>query len=370
MNCFLVFVFSTYFILIIYLAVGFAKQKKIQASQTTHQIKFSILIPFRNEVENLPKLINSIEALEYSPQLFEIIFIDDDSTDGSHELIKTYVKEHTNWSLIRNDRKTASPKKDAIFTALQKTTFDWVITTDADCIIQKKWLTTLNHFIKEYNPNMVVSPVNYRVKNTFLEQFQLFDFMSLQAATIGGFGNAHPFLCNGANLAYRKNVFKIVDGFNGNTSIASGDDIFLFEKFLQYNKNAVQYLKSKEALVTTFPMDSWKKLIQQRIRWASKTGNISLATTKVIGLIIFITNFCLVLDLCFFGNILQKTTFLVLKISIDLLLLIPALNFFSKPQKSWQYYILSSVLYPFFSVAIVILSIFTKYTWKGRTFKT
>lgn len=362
--------FSIYFLLIVYLTIGFAKQKKIQVFQTIHRIKFSILIPFRNEVENLSKLITSIKALEYSPELFEIIFINDDSTDGSHEIIQKHIQGHTNWSLIQNDRKTASPKKDAIVTALQKTTFDWIVTTDADCILPKKWLTTLNHFIEEYNPNMVVSPVNYTVKNTFLEQFQLFDFMSLQAATIGGFGNAHPFLCNGANLAYRKELFKLVDGYSGNTSIASGDDIFLLEKFLRYNKNAVHYLKSKTVIITTFPVDSWKKLIQQRIRWASKAGNVSLLRTKVIGLVIFFTNLSLLLNLCFSEDFLQKTTFLVLKMGVDLLLLIPVLIFFSKPKKNWQYYVLSSVLYPFFSVAIVILSIFTKYTWKGRIFKT
>ena len=99
-------------------------------------------------------------------------------------------------------------------------------------------ITKLNRYFKGFefskvnNSVMMVGPVSYNIlKHSFLENFQLLDFLSLQAATLGGFGIKKPFLCNGANLAYKKTVFTKLNGFQGNENIASGDDIFLFEKF-------------------------------------------------------------------------------------------------------------------------------------------
>lgn len=367
---FFIFVFSIYFLLIVYLVIGFIRQELFNTSKKEQQINFSIIIPFRNEAENLPKLITSIENLEYLPNLFEVIFIDDDSTDNSPKIIKKFIQKHTNCSLIQNDRKTNSPKKDAIVSALKKSSFEWIVTTDADCVLPQQWLTYLSSFIVEKNPNMVVAPVNYNTKNTFLQQFQMFDFMSLQGATIGSFGNKNPFLCNGANLAYKKEIFHLVNGFNGNTSVASGDDIFLFEKFLRYNKKSVHYLKSSAATVTTFPVGSWKKLIQQRIRWASKTSKISLTRTKLIGAIIFLGNLSIILNAIYAVTFQEKVVPFIIKFGIDLLLILPTLSFFNQKKNWWKYYFLSSLLYPFFSVGIVLLSIFTKYSWKGRKFRT
>ena len=68
----------------------------------------------------------------------------------------------------------------------------------------KLWLKTLDAFIQKHNPEMIIAPVTYSVSNTFFEQFQLLDFLSLQSATIAGFGIGKPFLCNGANLTYKK----------------------------------------------------------------------------------------------------------------------------------------------------------------------
>jgi cellulose synthase/poly-beta-1,6-N-acetylglucosamine synthase-like glycosyltransferase len=362
-------IFTIYCLLIIYLSIGFVLENDFKRRKTDKKTSFSIIVPFRNEAENLPKLLSSIKNLNYPSSSFEIIFVDDASSDNSVEIIKEHKKTIANICLIQNERKTNSPKKDAIATAIQSASFDWILTTDADCLLPKNWLTVFNECIVETTPIMVVAPVNYAVKNTFLAQFQLFDFMSLQGATIGGFGHRIPFLCNGANLGYQKEIFKSVNGFEGNTNIASGDDVFLFEKFLQLNKNKVKYLKNKAAIVTTFPVDSWKKLFQQRIRWAAKTSNISLVKTKAIGAIIFLGNLFVIVN-CFSSvGFQQKLAVLLLKLSIDLLLILPTLYFFNQQKNWWKLYFFSSLLYPFFSVIVVFQSLFFNYSWKGRTFK-
>lgn len=362
-------IFTIYCLLVIYLSIGFVIQNGFKSKKTEEKISFSIIIPFRNEAKNLPQLLNSIKQLNYSSTFFEIIFVDDASTDNSFKIIQDFKESFSNIKLIKNERKTHSPKKDAIATAIQLASFDWILTTDADCILPKKWLTIFNEFIIEENPNMIVAPVTYQAKNSFLEQFQLLDFMSLQGATIGGFGNGIPFLCNGANLGYKKEVFQLVEGFKGNSTIASGDDIFLFEKFIQLDKNKVKYLKNKKTIVTTFPVDNWKKLLQQRIRWASKTSNVSLVRTKFIGIVIFLGNLSVLFNMVFAENLQEKIAPFLIKLGIDLLLILPTLYFFNQQKKWWKFYVFSSVLYPLFSVVVVFQSIFSNYSWKDRNFR-
>lgn len=362
-------IFTLYCLLIIYLSIGFAFKNNFKKTNSELKTGFSIIIPFRNEAENLPQLLASLKNLKYTSTLFEIIFVDDDSCDDSSHIIQDFKKLCSNLKLIKNKRKTNSPKKDAIATAINLSSFEWIVTTDADCILPENWLIIFNNFILDNNPNMVVAPVTYNVKNNFLEQFQLFDFISLQGATIGGFGNGIPFLCNGANLAYKKKTFQLVSGFKGNATIASGDDIFLFEKFLQHDKNGVKYLKNNDAIVTTFPVKNWNQLVQQHIRWASKTGNVSLVRTKIIGAIIFLGNLFVIINLFTADNMQYKIAPFLIKLGIDLLLILPTLSFFKQQKKWWQFYFFSSLLYPFFSVLVVFQSLFFTYSWKGRSFK-
>lgn len=368
---FLIFILSCYTILILALAIGFKKIDAFKAENVLSSTNFSVIIPFRNESKYLTTLLNSILALDYDKEMIEFIFVDDASSDDSVKIIETFIEtfQVKNFYILENKRTSNSPKKDAIATAISNANNNWIITTDADCILPKKWLHTLDAFITQNNPEMVVSPVNYKVKDNSLEQFQLLDFMSLQGTTIGGFGMQFPFLCNGANLAYKKEKFLQLNGFSGNDNIASGDDIFLFEKFIEADKKSVLFLKSKDATVTTFPVNTNTDLINQRVRWASKTSKFKSAKVKLIGILIFLVNLSIILSLFFAKNLVLMLLPLTVKITVDLFLLIPTMRFYNHKNALIKWYFFSSLLYPFFSVYIVFKSLFYEYNWKGRNFK-
>jgi cellulose synthase/poly-beta-1,6-N-acetylglucosamine synthase-like glycosyltransferase len=373
----LFFLFACYAVLLISLAIGFVKMNEFKPEKTAPNTRFSVIVPFRDEAENLPQLLKSIIALEYPKALVEFILVNDGSADTSVQTVKkvldtilpkneiTLTKIH----IINNIRFSSSPKKDAISTAIAIAKNNWMLTTDADCILPKKWLLTLDQFIQKNKPEMVVAPVNYSAKNSFLEQFQLLDFMSLQGTTIGGFGIGFPFLCNGANLAYKKEAFLKLNGFEGNNTIASGDDIFLFEKFLAADKKGVQFLKSKDAMVSTFPVKTIANLIQQRVRWASKTSNIKSFAVKGIGILVFLINLSVIFSLFLSNDIWILLLPLFLKITIDLFLFVPTMRFYNPKKSFLKWVVCSSILYPFFSVLIVLKSFFSTYNWKGRKFK-
>lgn len=363
-----------YVILIAAFSYGFDNVKNFTSLESHPKTRFSIVIAFRNETDNLPELLNSLIQLKYPLDYFEIIFIDDASEDGSAQLISKYLEQYPalNYSILNNKRISNAPKKDAITTAINTAKNEWIITTDADCVVKNLWLNSLDSYIQNNKCNVIAAPVAYHEINSLLKRFQALDFMSLMGATIGGFGIKKPFMCNGANFAYKKDLFLRLHGFTGNNTIASGDDIFLLEKALKEAQNRVHYLKSKDAIVYTKPQPNFKTLVQQRKRWAAKTSNYSSAFGKSVGVLVLAMNLILILTLIFaitsFISFKALVIIGLLKISFDGFLLFKTTRFFNT-SFSILFYILSSFLYPFFAFYIACSTLFSDYNWKGRAFK-
>ena len=358
-------VYLVYFIVIGVLIYGFTKVNTIDFIGLKPKTKFTIIVPFRNEAENLPALINSFSKLNYPTDLFEIILVDDESEE-KYNVGNTTYQVH----IINNKRISNSPKKDAITTAMDFVKTDWVITTDADCVVPKNWLLTLDNYIQVNNVAMIAGAVTYSCNHSFLQHFQQLDLASLQGATIGSFGVNKGFMCNGANLAYTKTLFSTLNGFNGNEQIASGDDVFLLQKAIAQFPEKVHYLKSKETIVTTKPLNDWKSLFYQRVRWASKTSSYQSNFGKFLGLVVFTGNLVLVMcfGLYFAGFVSYKSLLFlfVTKLIIDSILLYQTNDFLTK--RRIRYLLLSSFFYPFFSVSVALYSLLGKYEWKGRRF--
>jgi cellulose synthase/poly-beta-1,6-N-acetylglucosamine synthase-like glycosyltransferase len=353
---------------------GFDKVKEFSLKDIPAKTKFTVIVPFRNETEHLPLLLKSITELNYPKNLFEIIFVDDESNDSSVKRIEKFISKFNNEAkIISNIRKTQSPKKDALSSAIELASYEWIVTTDADCVLPKYWLDTFDCFIQSHDTKYIVAPITYSKANSFFERFQILDFLSLQGATIGGFGIKKPFLCNGANLAYKKSFFYKIGGFEGNTNIASGDDIFLLEKAIKSDPKSVQYLKNLNATVKTLPEPNLKSLISQRKRWAAKTSNYSNLFGKLTGIsVLFMNAFIICMMMITAAGIVQPKVFIytfIIKFCLDFLLLFKTVRFFNQEQYLLSY-LFSSIFYPFFSVYVAFASIFKGYEWKGRTFRT
>ena len=361
---FLIMIVYGFFIL--RLAFGIKKVPYFTTLYQSPETTFTIIVPFRNEAKSLPKLLFSISDLNYLADLFEVILVDDDSDDGFQ--IENY---NFNFKVIKNIRKSNSPKKDAIETAILQAKNSWIITTDADCLVPENWLKTVDAFIRENNVEMVVGAVSYQTNGEFLQHFQLLELMSLQGATIGSFGIQKPFMCNGANFAYSKKMFQTLNGFEDSNNIASGDDVFLLQKALhssEFGVSKIGYLKSHDFLVLTQPCFSLQTLIQQRIRWASKTTAYKSAFAKTLAVFVFLGNLSIILGLlfCIFRIIPFWDWYLLfgLKIIVDFVLQYQTGKFIQP--REIRFYLLSTFFYPFFSVGVALRSFGGKYEWKNR----
>jgi len=373
----LCFIGLFYCLTILKLYHGITRLSETNSLNTTPENHFSIIIPFRNEAKNLPTLLQTISCLQYPLSLFEIIFVDDDSTDASSEIIESHFLnfeelKDIQFKIIKNRRVSASPKKDAISVAISISKYNWILTTDADCELPKGWLKAYNQNIHTNNSKMICGPVIYTSYGNVISEFQQLDGFSLQGITMGSFGLKNPLLCNGANLGYRKDIFEALQGFDSNNHIASGDDVFMLEKVKYTFPNDVTFLKDKNAIVVTKPQQNWSTIIEQRVRWASKTSKQKGITSKLLGLLVFITNLFLILG--FISCILHREIipfyafFFVLKVFSDYLFIKKSASFFTKKINN-KSFLMSALLYPVIIQTVVLKSFIGNYTWKGRTFK-
>ena len=363
---------AIYVVFIAELIYGFNKVKPFERTEVNPKTTFSIIVPFRNEAKNLPKLLKSISKLNYPKELFEIILVDDFSTDTSERICIQWRMANglIESTLLENLRLSNSPKKDAISRAVPILKHDWMVTTDADCIVTKNWLLTLDNFIQQNNPEMVVGAVIYITKNNWFHHFQQLDLMSLQGTTIGSFGIGKPFMCNGANFAYTKKFFQELGGFGGINSTASGDDVLLLQKAVTANSDKVLYLKNKEFIVKTKPENDLFVLFMQRVRWASKTTSYKNIYAKSLAVVVLLMNLSLVLGFGFWVlgkiEIWNLSSIFLIKYLVDYVLLYKSNQYLNKGK--FLLPLASSLVYPVFSSAVGLYSLFGSFTWKGRHF--
>lgn len=366
----IIILIGIYSLLLLVFIIGFHKVKKNKLPGK-HQLgtSFSVVIPFRNEVEALPALLESIKALDYGTSLCEFIFVDDSSEDDGATIISSFSSTSKfSIHLIASNRKTPSPKKDAISTAIEKSSYPWIITIDADCTFNKNWLSCYDYYIQSNDVDFLASSVSFLGKDAFLDNFQILENISLHTVTIGGFGIEKPIMCNGANLAYKKEVFKTLNGFTGNDHLASGDDIFLMQKAIN-NSYTVNFLKHREAIVTTQTESTLSQLISQRKRWASKTSGYKNWFPKCVAFSIFLANLSVII--CFLMlftsivNLVLCVSLIALKFLVDSVCILTTAKYFNQ-YTPLKYLIPALFIYPIWTVYIALISINKSYTWKGR----
>ena len=346
--------------------------------------KITIIIPARNEEQHIGHCLQSIIQQIYPPELFEVIVVDDHSTDRTAAIVQSFAKRKIRCIFLKDfvTDHLNSYKKKAIETAIAQSTGDLIVTTDADCFMGNNWLQTIASFYETYKPAFIAAPVSINCDNRFLAIFQTLDFMTLQGITGASVYKKIHSMCNGANLAYEKTAFNEVGGFKGIDNIASGDDMLLMHKIYQRYPDRVLYLKSKEAIVQTQPMDTGKNFFNQRIRWASKADKYD--DKRILGVLLLVYFFNLLLlvlpvvamfynfTLPVFNYQLSVITYwfllLILKTLVELFFLFPVAIFFNKQVILW-WFPLAQPFHILYTIVAGWLGKFGSYTWKSRMVK-
>ncbi len=338
--------------------------------------RITVVIPARNEAANIGPCIESVLAQIYSSYLLEVIVVDDHSEDNTAAIAAEYTDRNVRCISLSDHLKDNEPthayKKAAISAGIAQAAGELIVTTDADCTAPNMWLRYIAARYEQTGADMIVAPVQYKARNTILQLFQLIDFMSMQGITAAAHALKLGNMSNGANLAFRKAAFKEVGGYEGINHLASGDDYLLMMKIHKQNPASISYLKSNLATVTTPAQPDWQSFLQQRIRWASKSGKYNDTRLTLVLLLVYAFNMMvLLLSLSsFFHPALQFTAAVVVAVKIfaEYYYLQPVAHFFGQDRALWYFPFLQP-LHVIYIVLAGFLGFVGVYEWKGRKVK-
>ena len=333
----------------------------------------TVVVPMRNEVSHLKTLVHhlkdAVEHYKKSGGRVEILLINDHSSDNTKDL----------WNQIQDSSfqmidvpEGQYGKKAAITLGVQHSKYDLILCTDADCLVPPSWIYQMATYLQSSQSVMVTSMVGVDQDHGFLRHWQSLDMMAMMAMTVHGAYLNTFHLANGANMIFRKEAFEALGGYSQNMGVASGDDIFLIHQMVRtFGSNRVRVLKSKEAIVKTKALRSWKKLIQQKIRWAGKTKNYQqksmiwlqgyLVIYSFTAIIMMLSAALIYPILLFYGMFL-----LFVKGAIDFLLLQRTNDLF-EDRRAIKWFFPVFITYNFYILGAAIIALINpKYNWKGR----
>ena len=361
-------VLALYAIVVLVPSLFFVLKKQRSRKLFIPKTFISILIPVRNEEENISECLESVLKLDYPKELFEIIIIDDHSTDKTNSIAEKFLRQNSSVSIIENN---GIGKKSALTCGVKKAKGKLIVTTDGDCMVPENWLRSIAEVFENENPVFIAGPVTCRKENNFLQQLLQMEQICLQIISAGSMMMNIPMMCSGANLAYTKEFFLQVNGYEKD-EFASGDDMMLMVKAKKMFPGKLRFIKSKNAIVKTRSAKSLKEAVQQRSRWISKFSGYKSFVISFVGILVFLCNaaiFSLGALSIFENSLLMAFIFaLVGKMVVDLLLLSLSVPFFREPRLLLLAPI-GEIFYPLLAVFSVIARGTGSYKWKGREWK-
>jgi cellulose synthase/poly-beta-1,6-N-acetylglucosamine synthase-like glycosyltransferase len=359
-------------VLLIYLRIGWARATRGPVAAPSFNTRVTVMIAARNEEESISKTIEDLLAQDYPKHLIEIIIADDHSTDNTAAIIKSYEQQGVKLLQLQLGDALNSYKKKAIAEAIKLSTGDFLMATDADCRMGTSWISTVVGFYEQNDLVMISSPVTYFQEQSVFERMQTLDFSSLIGMGGSFMTNGFAATCNGANFAYRKDVFYEVGGFTGIDELASGDDELLLHKVAVKYPGRIAFLKRREAIVYTHAKPNLKEFMQQRRRWASKSTKYKDKRMVAFAFSVWFCNFMLLFTAVLgLFNLYFLKLFLItigVKYIIDLIYMTPIMNFLKRRELLWyvSFTLPANIIYFIF---IGFLGKNKKYAWKGRMVK-
>ncbi len=346
------FVIFTLIQLIYYLGV-YAKIlfHKDSSKEESGEIPVSVIICARNEEENLNNNLPAI--LEQDYKNFEVVVVNDASTDNSDLVLKKYAQKypHLKTTEIKKDQKFTHGKKLAVTIGVKAAKNEWLLFTDADCYpVTKNWIKQMAGNFDE-KTSIVLGYGGYKKYKSALNTLIRYDtvIIALQYLTyaLSGF----PYMGVGRNMAYRKSLFFKNKGFAKHYHVDSGDDDIFINQTARKENTKIEI--NPDSIIRSEPNSSWSSWFKQKMRHLTSASYYNRATkfrlffevlsrelfyaTFALSLIFFTKYYLYIIGVFFiryliqliiFGNIMKRfnENYLLL-VSLFYDLFIPLINF-------------------------------------------
>ncbi len=251
---FFIITYAAVFLIILYL---FNREKMVVKGKKWRELPFvSILLPVYNEEKLIKKTINSLISLDYPKDKYEIIIIDDGSTDKTPEKLKSFGKK-IRYIRIKHFGNAAHAKN----VGLKYAKGDFIATMDSDSFVEKDVLKKMLSLFNDKYVGAASAAVKIYKPKTFLAKFQYIEyafilFLRRLLMTVDS-----VYVTPGPFSMFKKDVLEEAEGFN-EKSITEDQEIAIHLQSLGYRIRS-----SLDAIVYTVPPLSLTDLIKQRVRW-------------------------------------------------------------------------------------------------------
>ncbi len=346
------------FIAWIYKGIQQLNEQKVNFQQPI----VNVIVPARNEAANLAECLTHLKQQSYPAHRYEIIVVDDGSVDETGRIAKEQGVRCLTLDVIP---KGWSPKKAALALAIRNSNAEIILTTDADCRAPREWIESMiRHFTADVG--VVASWVGIAETGSLLARLEALDTLSYQMIGAAAIGHGKPFLANGANWGYRRELYAEVNGFSGIESLASGDDDLLLQKMAQNGKWRAAFSNESSTRLITKSCTSWSGFFMQRLRWASKSHRYPLSVILLEGFI-FIYHSSLWLVLVLKINSPLWFLFLLVKLVSDALLVRTVMQNINFKFHCFDM-LLAQIGQMIYTVILGLLAWRGRFVWKNRVY--
>ena len=350
-----------YFGVLLGVLVGLLRLRQPNASITPY---ISVVIAARNEADRITACLQSLTKLDYPQDRYEVIMVDDHSSDATPQLIQQYCSRYPNWKFIALNQKSRElkGKKQALLTGIAAAQGEIIFTTDADCVVPPGWLQYMSRYF-ERDVTMVLGYSPLIEQKGFCQGLLAFDnlFSAIVAAAPTQLG--HPISSVGRNLAYRKDAYNDVGSFLALKKFRSGDDVYLTERFRYLNVGKIVFCAHPQTFVATLPPASGKEIFHSQLRKHSKIFK-QTPSSIAISLGVFLSYCWLTLFPFFAPQYLTPWLYtMAIKFLLEFIDLTVAARIFRQTHQV-KYFPIMQIIYPFYIFFFSFLGAFERYRWK------
>ncbi len=321
-----------------------------------------VIVPVFNEEKTISKTIDSLLALDYPRDKYNIVVVNDGSTDNTLDALKRF---HDEKNIIVFSKKNEG-KHTALNLGITNSKAEFVGCLDADSFVDREALKLIvrrfrNASVMAVTPSVVISDANNIIRKTQMAEYQYGNFVRKAFCAIGAIH-----IAPGPFSFYRKSVFEKVGMYR---KAHNTEDM---EMAMRLQKNRLKIVNEPKALVYTVGPNSIKKLYKQRVRWVSgflanlidykgmvfnkKYGDLGLLVLPFAALGVFLSFFLFIKGILSISNSLWRE---FQKIYFGGL-------FFHAPNFDWFYLDTSAV--SILGLILIMITIFT--VWLGHKIST
>ena len=364
------FAFTLFLFRAVFMFLGQYKSKKVKyiIPETNELPSISVIVPARNEENNIIRCIDALMKSDYPNDKFEVIVVNDRSTDNTGNIIELYAGKYQNLKAVHvADEKQSlnlRGKPGALQHGINKAKGEYLMMTDADCAVNPNWIKSIAGTFITHKLNLIPAFTLIQGERKF-DKIQQVEWIYMHTMASAGIAFNQPLGCYGNNLSIKKDVYEKIGGYE-NIKFSVTEDLALLQA-VHRKFGGVHYLCDKDSAVTTLPENTLIDYIKQHRRWA--VGGLDLGLRAGIFVASSVGIWLAFILSLISGFYMLAAGVFIFRVVSDSSMILYSMKKLELPSRSYFWLVPSVIFFMLMELVIPTLIIDKEIKWKGQTFK-